>query len=431
MKDRLLHSILFSPWMIDGRSARAYHPIVANMLKGNRVELNEEPTRKPYAYSASSMRKIKYGNFGDAPEGSVAVYTLIGAVTKYGGFCTYGTEDLMMRMSKADEMKNISAHMLEIDSGGGEATNIETVARFIRNNIKKPVVAWFNGTCASAAYYIAAACDEIYASEPTDQVGSIGVLLSFMDFKPFYESQGVNVHEIYATQSELKNADFKAAREGDYEPIRERLLDAYADTFIKAVAEFRPSLKEEDAYKGQIYKTPEAIANGMIDGMKTFDQAVDRCLELSDNQKNDTDMSFNRIESVLGYSLETNDGGVFLRAEELQQLNRAIVAEGYEAVEAGTVEQLQNENTQLRTDVDANKTAITELRAALDTKASAEDLKAHQNAFESFKKEPGAAITSAFTPEDPQASAQKEDWEEQEEALIKAAENGEPVRFTK
>jgi hypothetical protein len=211
MKERLLHSILFSPWMMDGRSARAYHPIIVNMLKGHQVDLNEEPARRPFAYSASSQRKIKYYNFGEAPEGSVAVHTLIGAVTKYGGWCTSGTEGMMMSMSKADEMKNIAAHMLEIDSGGGEATNIETVARFIRNNIKKPVVAWFNGTCASAAYYIASACDEIYASEPTDQVGSIGVLLSFMDFKPFYESQGVNVHEIYATQSELKNADYQSS----------------------------------------------------------------------------------------------------------------------------------------------------------------------------------------------------------------------------
>jgi signal peptide peptidase SppA len=431
MKERLLHSILFSPWMMDGRSARAYHPIIVNMLKGHQVDLNEEPARRPFAYSASSQRKIKYYNFGEAPEGSVAVHTLIGAVTKYGGWCTSGTEGMMMSMSKADEMKNIAAHMLEIDSGGGEATNIETVARFIRNNIKKPVVAWFNGTCASAAYYIASACDEIYASEPTDQVGSIGVLLSFMDFKPFYESQGVNVHEIYATQSELKNADYKAAREGDYEPIRERLLDAYADTFITTVAEFRPNLKEEDAYKGKIYKAPEAINNGMIDGMKTFEQAVDRCLELSDNQKNDTDMSFNRIESVLGYDLETKDGGVYLRAEELQQLNRAIVAEGYEAVEAGTVEGLQTQVEELRADVDATKAAIEALQTAIESKASAEDLQAQVDAFEAFKKEPGAAITTAFTPQDPQASVAKEDWEKAEDDLINAAESGAPIRFTR
>jgi len=415
--------------MMDGRSARAYHPLIVNMLKGHQVDLNEEPARRPFAYSASSMRKIKYYNFGEAPEGSVAVHTLLGAVTKFGGYCTRGTEDMMMSMSKADEMKNIAAHMLEIDSGGGEATNIETVARFIRNNIKKPVVAWFNGTCASAAYYIASACDEIYASEPTDQVGSIGVLMSFMDFKPFYESQGVNVHEIYATQSELKNADFKAAREGDYEPIRERLLDAYADTFISTVSEFRPNLKDEDAYKGKIFKSPEAITNGMIDGMKTFEQAVDRCLELSDNNQNKEDMSFNRIESVLGYDLETKDGGVYLRAEELQQLNRAIVAEGYEAVEPGTIENLQKENEAIRSDLKTASEDREVLEQAIDQ--NAENIKALRNDFEAFKKEPGAAITNAFTPEDPQAKQPKEDWEKTEEELINAAESGAPVRFTR
>jgi ClpP class serine protease len=109
-----------------------------------------EPARRPFAYSASSQRKIKYYNFGEAPEGSVAVHTLIGAVTKYGAGVPPARK-AWMSMSKADEMKNIAAHMLEIDSGGGEATNIETVARFIRNNIKKPGGGLVQRTCASAA----------------------------------------------------------------------------------------------------------------------------------------------------------------------------------------------------------------------------------------------------------------------------------------
>jgi Periplasmic serine proteases (ClpP class) len=207
----LLRTILTSPWMIDERTAQAAFPFVIRLMAGDDVTFNEESDRRPFAFSASSMRKAKYFDFGNAPNGSVAVFPVIGTVTKYGGWCSRGTEDLMLEMSKADEMENIAGHLIEIDSGGGEGTNLETVARFIRDEIQKPVVAWFNGTAASAAYYIACAADEIYASEETDIVGSIGVMFSMADWRTYFESKGVKIHEVYASQSDLKNKDIREA----------------------------------------------------------------------------------------------------------------------------------------------------------------------------------------------------------------------------
>ncbi len=55
---------------------------------------------------------------------------------------------------------------------------------------QKPVYAVVGETCASAAYYIAAAADEIYVDKAS-LVGSIGVLLDGFGFTGTMEKLGV------------------------------------------------------------------------------------------------------------------------------------------------------------------------------------------------------------------------------------------------
>lgn len=58
--------------------------------------------------------------------------------------------------------------------------------------------------------------------------GSIGVMCSFSDLKPFYEKMGVKFHEIYADQSENKTRRFACLLEGDYTKIRQESLNPMA-----------------------------------------------------------------------------------------------------------------------------------------------------------------------------------------------------------
>lgn len=426
----LIRTILTAPWMIDEPTASAAMPIVYRLMKGDNVKF-DQVDRKPYAFSASAMRKVSYGRFDNAPAGSVAVYPIIGAITKYDQFCgPMGTERLMMMMSRADEMKNIAGHLLEIDSGGGEGTNIETVARFIRYEIKKPVVAWFNGVNASAAYYISAATDEIYAGEDTDVVGSIGVMISFADMRPFFEEQGIRIHEIYADQSTLKNLDFKEALEGKYEKLREGLLNPYASRFISTVQEMRPNLKEKDAYKGAVYTADKAVEIGMIDGIRTFEQAVDRVLELgriTNPQQNSLEM--NRINTVLGYELELSDGGVFLREDELQRIDRHLVSAGYEAVEEGAVTRLQ-ENIQT---IEASLKEMTDNVQALSERITnlESQMVEHARQIDEIGAQPGDVPTKAFSAADPAGMTPPDALDEFENTIRAAAESGGGIIVTK
>lgn len=322
----LLRTILSSVWMIDATTLRASAPLVVRLMKGESVSFQDgEKDVRPFALWQRS--NVRYYNYNDAPPGSVAVHPIIGTITKYDQYCgPSGTETLMKEMSKADNHKNIGAHLMEIESGGGEATNIETVARFIKNEIKKPVIAWYNGVAASAAYYIAAAADEIYASEDTDMVGSIGTLISFADFTQFFEEQGIKIHEVYADQSSLKNLDFKKALEGDYDLLKKNLLNPYAQAFIDTVKEFRPQITKSEVYKGEIYLTKDAINIGLIDGKKTWEEASGRALMLAQNfhNQNTANMSIKKINALLGYDIEIHNGGAFLQATELDMIGKNL-----------------------------------------------------------------------------------------------------------
>ena len=90
--------------------------------------------------------------------------------------------------------------------------------------------------CASAAYYVACYCNEIIASNNiSSEFGSIGVMMSFMDYEKYYESNGVKQHTIYSDLSNYKNEPFELARKGEYEKIRSEELNPLARKFQEAV----------------------------------------------------------------------------------------------------------------------------------------------------------------------------------------------------
>jgi ClpP class serine protease len=131
-----------------------------------------------------------------------------------------------------------------------------------------------SGMLASAGYYITAPSHKIYASNPTDAIGSIGIITAAWDFSGAFESMGIKRVEIRS-----KNAPNKAANpatKAGRDVIQER-LDAMERIFYQRISESRGITGEEIAERfGQgallVAKDPspdatDAIRAGMIDGL--------------------------------------------------------------------------------------------------------------------------------------------------------------------
>ena len=235
----------------------------------------------------SDGRLMKRGNsFADAPQGSTAIIPVHGTMLKYGTMCSYGTTEIAAVIEEAAEAKNISSILLDMDSGGGSVDAIAPLIDAIRSaqSKRKAVVAYCD-LCASAAYYVASYCNEIVAgNEVSSEFGSIGVMMSFMDYAKYYENLGIKQHTIYSNLSDYKNAPFEAAKKGDYKAIRDEELDPLARDFqenVKRNRGQRLQLDTEGLLRGRMFYARDAVRVGLADRIGSLAYAASRSRELS------------------------------------------------------------------------------------------------------------------------------------------------------
>lgn len=310
-----------------------YLPLVTSILRGENLMLAE---KRPEKISMTSyIAADRMSNKNPQSSGSIAIYTVEGAITKADQFCgPEGTDALMRSMRQAEANPQIVGHLLDMNSGGGEGTNTQEVAKMIRTELQKPVVVHFNGLLCSAAYYIACAADEIYATLPTDIVGSVGCLITIADFSAALEAKGIKIHEIYATAATEKNDIFIEAFKGNYEPIKTQLLNPFNAQFHATVKKMRPETANHEAiFTGKNFLAQDATSNGLIDGFLDFNACVSRVFAIAEAKnapKEAAKTSNSKLKKVdmkiFGIDVSTTkaeNGSVTLTAEQWAELSAA------------------------------------------------------------------------------------------------------------
>lgn len=206
--------------------------------------------------------------------GSIAYHPVFGIVS-YNDWWGFSTKDFIDNLRAADENPAIKAHLLHIDSPGGEAFGVPEAFAAVRA-LKKPVYAFVESMAASAGYYIAAGAGKIYARSIFSDIGCIGAMAEIRDYSGLEEQLGIKVTAIRSSYSPLKNKVQEDALNGHPEEyIRER-LDPLAKRFIDDVRSARPGIPEEsDALKGKLYFAADAQGEGLIDGIMTIDEVIE------------------------------------------------------------------------------------------------------------------------------------------------------------
>lgn len=288
---RTVSAILSSPWLIDPGYVKNNLVLIESVLNGQFVGFDREDEEEaenralnePLEISGANLINISYGYFSnqrinEAPEGSIARISIEHPITRHNNCGDIGSLELARQIEKIDAADNFVGLILDINSPGGMVSGTQVVANAIKA-FSKPVVSYINdGIAASAAYWIASQTDEIYVSTKSSAVGSIGVYVTLMDVKGWYEEKGIKIHEIYSTLSTEKNKTYRDALEGEYAGIQED-LDHIAHLFIDAVKSSRKI--SGDPFKGAMYYADEALQMGMIDGYGNLSDVVARVQKLS------------------------------------------------------------------------------------------------------------------------------------------------------
>ena len=212
----------------------------------------------------------------------INVLNVCGPITRDGGSCSYGSRDHRDWLMHAADMPETIGHVIIINSGGGSSASkydYEQAIDYIHSKGQK-VIAFIDGMACSAAYALASLCDEVDVMNLNNEVGCIGTMCSFYmqrhgDINTVTQERYV---ELYAPDSPYKNREFREAADENYEAIIEELSTSAQD-FKELVRKHRPNVTEEQL-KGDTYKAADVVGT-LIDGQKTFDECVERLLEIS------------------------------------------------------------------------------------------------------------------------------------------------------
>jgi protease-4 len=194
-------------------------------------------------------------------------------------------ENVVSSLRTAFEDKGAQAVVLLIDSPGGspvQAGIINDEITRLKTLYNKRVYAVVEETCASAAYYIAAAADNIYVDKAS-LVGSIGVLMDGFGFTGLMEKVGVERRLITAGSNKGMLDPFSPQDEGQRAYIQSMLNEIHTQ-FIAVVKRGRGDrLKETpDTFSGLIWSGQQAVNLGLADGLGSLDYVAREIVKAED-----------------------------------------------------------------------------------------------------------------------------------------------------
>lgn len=217
------------------------------------------------------------------PGGPVAVLPLHGimaprmnVMTQISGGTSAEMFGRTFRAAIADP--DIAAVVLDVDSPGGSVFGVEELAAVIRSGRgRKPIIAVANTLMASAAYWVSSQADEIVAS-PSAQVGSIGAVGIHQDMSGAEEKLGVKTTLITAGKYKGDGNEHEPLSDSARATMQQ-LVDTYYAAFVRDVGRGRGVTADQvrEGYgEGRILSAPDALREGLIDGIATLDQAIGR-----------------------------------------------------------------------------------------------------------------------------------------------------------
>ncbi len=269
-----LIDIITSPWAIQPEKLVEIRGIYEMHLRGEKIDIKTVEARigKPLINQPQGYEVVD----------GIAVIPVDGVLSKRmnlfsqisGGTST----DLLARDLKAALTDpSVKAIVLAIDSPGGTVDGTVDIARLVfESRGIKPIVAYTDGTMASAAYWIGSASDKVYIGNDTTLVGSIGVVATHTDVSQAEAQRGIKTTEIYAGRYKRIASQYAPLSEEGKAYLQDR-VDYLYSVFISNVADFRGVSIEtvlKDMADGKVFSGKQAMEAGLVDGVSTLDALI-------------------------------------------------------------------------------------------------------------------------------------------------------------
>lgn len=237
----------------------------------------------------------------------IAIIDVDGVIMNARGSSLFGSGENPMSLFRekletaADDPK-VKAVVVRINSPGGAVTASDIMYQDVlsfRKCTHKPVVACMMDVAASGGYYLAMACDKVYA-HPTTVTGSIGVIMSLYNASGLLTKIGVNTDPIKSgPNKDLGNPGRPMTDEE--RAILQGMVNSFYDQFVQVVVRGR-GLSEERVRAladGRVYTGIDAQKQGLVDEVGYLEDALQAAMDLA-CIKDATVIVYDRCEGYRG-----------------------------------------------------------------------------------------------------------------------------------
>jgi protease-4 len=232
----------------------------------------------------------------------IASLTLEGVISDSRDFV-----DQLKDYGKRSAVKSV---VIRINSpGGGVAASqeiYEAIKKF-REETKKKVVVSMGSVAASGGYYAACGADKIFAN-PGTITGSIGVIAEWYNYGDLL--RWAKMQDVVIKSGTFKDAGSGTRPLTDEEKVYfQSLINNMYNQFVATVASSR-KMKDEDVRKladGRVYTGQQAKADGLVDELGTYQDAIDAAARIAGIQGepkilSPAKKSFSLLDILLGES---------------------------------------------------------------------------------------------------------------------------------
>ncbi|WP_448175690.1 signal peptide peptidase SppA [Morganella morganii] len=215
--------------------------------------------------------------------GNIAVVVVQGAIVDgpdAPGMAGSDTIAAQLREARLDP--EVKALVLRVNSPGGSVTASEQIRAEVAalKQSGKAVVVSMGGVAASGGYWVSTPANYIVASPSTitGSIGIFGVVTTFED-----SLSEIGVHTDGVSTSPLADATVTKALTPEFSELMQLYIESGYSNFINLVAKSRHKTPEEvdKIAQGRVWVGSDAKANGLVDKLGDFDDAVAKAAELA------------------------------------------------------------------------------------------------------------------------------------------------------
>lgn len=193
-------------------------------------------------------------------------------------------DNLVKGLHDAYDSEGLKALIIRINSPGGSPVQADYMFNAIKRYKAKhkdiKIYAVCVDLCASAAYYVASAADEIYAN-PSSMVGSIGVIYNGFGFVDVMQKVGVT-RRMQTAGVNKGFLDPFSPETPEQTAFLQHMLDTVHQQFIARVKEGRGDRLHvtADTFSGLVWTGSDAKTMGLIDGFASSGELSTEVLKL-------------------------------------------------------------------------------------------------------------------------------------------------------